>query len=81
MLNVRGAFGANQHIVDGRTVLVVDDVTTSGATLHACALALKGAGALEIYCLTLARSFWDVGPNSDSGFEIGKSLQSVESGF
>jgi len=54
--NVRGAFEADRRVVSGKQILVVDDVTTSGATLNACARALRVAGAREIYCLTLARA-------------------------
>lgn len=54
--NVAGAFKANSALVKGRRILVVDDVTTSGATLEACAEALFNAGAAEVYCLTLART-------------------------
>jgi ComF family protein len=54
--NVAGAFMAQNRFVEGRSVLVVDDVTTSGATLEACAVALMSAGAKMVYCLTLARA-------------------------
>lgn len=54
--NVREAFGARPEQVRGRSVLVVDDVTTSGATLQACARALLEAGAAQVYGLTLARA-------------------------
>ncbi len=54
--NVREAFtvvpGAN---VNGKTFVVVDDVYTSGATLEACARALKAAGAHEVWGLTVAK--------------------------
>ena len=40
--------------VQGKTLLLVDDVTTTGATLYACSLALKQQGAAKIYCLTAA---------------------------
>ncbi len=39
----------------GLAVLLVDDVATTGSTLSECGLALKGAGALGVYALTLAR--------------------------
>ncbi len=54
--NVHGAFFAEQRIVEGKNILVVDDVTTSGATLNACGQALRNAGAKQVYCLTLARA-------------------------
>jgi competence protein ComFC len=54
--NVLGAFVAEKSIVKGKNILVVDDVTTSGATLNACGQALRMAGANEVYCLTLARA-------------------------
>ncbi len=41
--------------VNGRSILLIDDITTSGATLSECARALKTSGAREVYCLTLAR--------------------------
>jgi ComF family protein len=42
-------------LVAGQRVLLVDDVFTTGATVSACAAALKDAGAKEIFVLTLAR--------------------------
>jgi competence protein ComFC len=53
--NVAGAFAADPHRVAGKSVLVVDDVTTSGATIEACAHALRLAGAGEVFGLTLSR--------------------------
>jgi len=54
--NVRGAFAARQQLVCDQTVLLVDDVLTSGATANACALALKAAGARRVFVLTAART-------------------------
>ncbi len=66
--NVRGAFAVeSENQIRGRVAVVVDDVMTTGATLSACAGALKRAGAVRAIGLTLARStpqFPDVpGPN------------------
>jgi len=54
--NVTGAFTAIPEIARGRSIVIIDDVTTTGATLQACASALQSAGALTIYGLTLARA-------------------------
>ena len=54
--NVAGSFEAIPKDAAGKHVLVVDDVTTSGATLSACAEALLSAGASWVYALTLARA-------------------------
>ena len=42
-------------LVTGQRVLLVDDVLTTGATVSACAAALKEAGAEEVSVMTLAR--------------------------
>ncbi len=55
--NVAGAFLApHSHLVEGRTLLLVDDVMTTGATLDAAASALVVAGAREVYAVTVARA-------------------------
>ena len=54
--NVAGAFTSVPDQVKGRTILVIDDVTTTGSTINACAQALRQAGASAVYGLTLARA-------------------------
>lgn len=54
--NVRGAFDVkNARWAEGRRLLVVDDVMTTGATLDACANVLRDAGAAAVVGLTVAR--------------------------
>ncbi|MEM6414048.1 MAG: ComF family protein [Pseudomonadota bacterium] len=56
--NVSGAFAANEkrtEMISGASVLLIDDVFTSGATLSECARVLKRAGAAEVHALTIAR--------------------------
>lgn len=54
--NVRGAFSVKDNKdFKGASVLLVDDVFTTGATLHECAKALKKAGAKSVTAFTLAR--------------------------
>ena len=54
--NVAGAFQARREDVLDQSILLVDDVTTSGATLDECATAMLQAGAGQVYGLTLARA-------------------------
>jgi len=59
LLNARRSIGVNPSWKDrlqGRRVVLVDDVMTTGATLHAAALALLEAGASEVSGLVFART-------------------------
>jgi competence protein ComFC len=53
LLNVIDAFQADPLVVARQTILVVDDVCTTGATLTACAAAALAAGADAVYGLTV----------------------------
>ncbi len=53
--NVQGAFAVKSPSqIVGRRLCLVDDITTSGATLHECARVLKQAGARQVHALVLA---------------------------
>jgi ComF family protein len=54
--NMAGAFKAKRELVRGKSILVVDDVATSGATLNACAKALLDEGASNVFGFSLARA-------------------------
>ena len=54
--NVRGAFIADPRFVRGKSILVMDDVATTGATLTSSAEALLQAGAKQVFAITVARA-------------------------
>ena len=54
--NVAGAFEVQDNNLSGQEVLLIDDVCTTAATLDACAIALRGAGARSVRALTLTRA-------------------------
>lgn len=54
--NVRGAFGmGGRATLGGATVLLVDDILTTGSTAHECAKVLKQAGAAKVFVAVFAR--------------------------
>lgn len=60
-LNVRGAFALRNNcdgaaeVIEGRRIVLVDDVFTAGATVSACTRVLRRSGAVAVDVLTLAR--------------------------
>ena len=61
--NMRDAFRVrDRHRVQGRMVIVVDDVMTTGTTLSECARVLKQAGAERVWAATVARAFQGAAP-------------------
>ena len=53
--NVANAFACRDNRLRDKQVLLIDDVSTSGTTLDACAAALKASGATSVWGLVLAR--------------------------
>ncbi|MCG2711452.1 MAG: ComF family protein [Candidatus Omnitrophica bacterium] len=54
--NMRDAFGcADKVFFKNKSILIVDDIFTTGATLNECSRVLKNAGAKKVYTLTIAR--------------------------
>jgi ComF family protein len=80
--NVAGAFAvSNPAAVAGLRLLLVDDVMTTGATMNACAAALKRAGARRVAVLTLARADRRIAsPDSAALAEAESSIPSAVSG-
>lgn len=55
--NLRGAFAVTAAAgLNGRSVLLIDDIYTTGATARACSAVLRRAGASEVVVATLARA-------------------------
>ena len=52
--NVRNAYQAEPGAVKRKSILLMDDVATTGSTIQACAEALLSAGAQDVYAITIA---------------------------
>lgn len=59
--NTHGAFTIQSRLVEGKTILLVDDVATTGATLNSASQALATAGAVRVYALTMAKALQKYG--------------------
>ena len=57
--NVKDAFWGNPATLKDKTILLVDDIITTGATMENCTKALLDAGAKKVYCISVARVFVD----------------------
>jgi competence protein ComFC len=54
--NVQDAYQADTKVVKDKSILIMDDVATTGSTIIACTAALLSVGAQEVYVLTIARA-------------------------
>jgi ComF family protein len=54
--NVKGVFEVDTAKVNGKIVLLMDDVSTTGATLSSAAEALYASNARDVYAVTVARA-------------------------
>jgi ComF family protein len=54
--NVQNAFQADARSVASKSILLMDDVSTTGSTISACTEALLSAGAREVFGITIARA-------------------------
>lgn len=54
--NVRDAFASTHGVSNGTSVVLIDDVATTGSTLRAAGAALKAAGVARVDAITLART-------------------------
>ena len=55
--NISGVYSvADEELVRGKRILIIDDIITTGSTLSECAKTLKYSGAEEVLCCTLART-------------------------
>lgn len=55
LANIQSVFSWNGQKLNGQTIIIIDDVVTTGATLNEAAKTLKASGAGNIYALVLAK--------------------------
>ncbi len=69
LANVRNAFAVKSGVaLDGPRLLLIDDVTTTSATLEECARTLVRAGAAEVYAAVFLAVDWDPRPREVLGW-------------
>jgi len=67
--SVNGSFGCrNKKKVSGSSILLVDDIVTSGATANDAARALRNAGALRVEVVAFARGVGAFGKGTKASF-------------
>ncbi len=77
--NMRGAFRVmDKDAVKGRTVIVVDDVMTTGTTVSECARVLKKAGAEKVLAATVARALKSAVSPQVANRGVEEAIESVE---
>jgi ComF family protein len=54
--NLAGAFSADRHIVQGKNILIIDDIITTGSTINECRNALMAAGAANVASAVIAHT-------------------------
>jgi ComF family protein len=67
----------NGRHLQGRTLIVVDDVMTTGTTLSECARVLKRAGAEKVWAATVARAFQAAPPRSAANHGDEEEVEAV----
>ena len=55
-INMKNAFRAENSTCNNKSILLIDDIVTTGSTLNESAKALKLAGAQKVFCFTVART-------------------------
>ncbi len=77
--NMHGAFRViDPQRINGRTVIVVDDVMTTGTTVSECARVLKRAGAARVYAATVARTLKRADAPSFSKATEGEKIEALQ---
>ncbi|QNI37204.1 ComF family protein [Edaphobacter albus] len=83
--NLRGAFEViDPAVVNGREILLIDDIYTTGATARECARVLRRAGATKVWVATVARAqremvaSWDRGAEAAAGWNLDRQIRRMD---